>query len=226
MLNKRLLLILAAPGLLLAADRLTLREAQEQALKNHPRLLSATAREEASTFVPKEIRSRYYPTVSGSVTGAGAPGDNSRILAGALNNPLILSRAAFGATVSQLVTDFGRTSHLAKSADFSAKAQGQVTEATRAQVVLQVTRAFFEALRTQAILKVAQQTVDARQIVANQVETLARNKLKSDLDVSFAKVNLDEAKLLLSSAQNDATSAMAELSAALGSRHPNHLRSR
>lgn len=220
---QRLSFRLAVPGALLAgasmlcgADRLTLKEAQEQALKNHPRLLAAAARQEASQFVPKEIRSRYFPVVSGSVTGAGAPGDNSRILAGGLNNPLVLSRFAFGATVSQLVADFGHTSHLAKSADLSARSQGQVTETTRAQIVLNVTRAFFEALRAQAVLEVAQETVRTRQLVVNQVETLARNKLKSELDVSFARVNLDEAKLLLSSAENDASSAAAQLSAALG----------
>jgi outer membrane protein len=49
------------------------------------------------------------------------------------------------------------------------------------------------------------------------VTTLASNKLRSELDVSFAQVNLDEAKLLLTSAENDAKSAMAELDQALGS---------
>ncbi|HEY3839965.1 MAG TPA: hypothetical protein VGL72_25515, partial [Bryobacteraceae bacterium] len=46
-------------------------------------------------------------------------------------------------------------------------------------------------------LAVAPQTVDNRQTIADQVTALANSKLKSGLDVSFANVNLGEAKLLL-----------------------------
>jgi outer membrane protein len=64
---------------------------------------------------------------------------------------------------------------------------------------------------------VAQQTVEARTLVADQVEALANSSLKSSLDVSFAKVNLGEAQLLLVQADNDVQGAFAALSAALGS---------
>jgi len=50
------------------------------------------------------------------------------------------------------------------------------------------------------------------------VTALAKSKLKSELDVSFASVNLAEAKLLLIGAQNDMEKAFAELSRALGNR--------
>ena len=201
----------------LGADQLTLTQARQLALRNHPQIQSAQALAEASEFIPAEVRSRLYPTLMGSVTGAGAPGDNSRILAGGLNNPVILSRAAVGASVTQLITDFGRTRYLAESASLRAQAQGQATNATKAQVLLQVTRAFYEVLRAQAVLRVARETVATRQVVANQVSTLAQNKLKSDLDVSFAQVNLDEAKLLLSNAVNDSSAALTQLNQTLGS---------
>ena len=71
-------------------------------------------------------------------------------------------------------------------------------------------------LRAQAVMKVATQTVAARQLVSDQVTALAESKLKSTLDVSFANVNLAEAKLILVSAQNDMAGAFAQLSAALG----------
>ena len=199
------------------ADQLSLTRARQLALQNHPQIQAAQAFQDASDFVPSEVKARLYPALTGSITGAGAPGDNSRVLAGGLNNPAIFSRLSGGVTVTQLITDFGRTRHLADSASLHAKAQGQVTNATKAQVLLQVTRAYFEALRAQAVLRVANDTVSARQLVANQISTLAANKLKSDLDVSFAQVNLDEAKLLLSNAENDAKSAMTQLNQALGS---------
>jgi outer membrane protein len=52
--------------------------------------------------------------------------------------------------------------------------------------------------------------------VADQVTELAKSKLKSGLDVSFANVNLAEAKLLLAAAENSVQAAFAELSTAMG----------
>ena len=199
------------------AEPLTLTQARQMALRNHPQIQTAQALAEASEFIPTEIRARFFPTVNGSVTGAGAPGTNSALQAGGLTNSTVLSRAAFGGTVSQLVTDFGRTRYLAESASLRAKAQGQFTNVTKAQTLLQMTRAFYDSLRAQAILKVASETVRTRQVVVDQVSSLAQNKLKSDLDVSFAQVNLDEAKLLYSNALNDTQSAQAQLNQTLGS---------
>jgi outer membrane protein len=71
-------------------------------------------------------------------------------------------------------------------------------------------------LRANAVLKVAQQTVSARQLVSDQITALFNSQLKSQLDVSFANVNLADAQLLLSQAQNDLTSAEADLANAIG----------
>ncbi len=84
------------------------------------------------------------------------------------------------------------------------KAQNQNAVATREQILLAVSQAFYEALQTQAVLTVAQQTVAERQTVANQINEFFKNKLKSELDLSFANVNLAQAKLLLLDAQNSA----------------------
>jgi len=63
---------------------------------------------------------------------------------------------------------------------------------------------------------VAEQTVASRQLLADQVGALTKSKLKSDLDLSFANVNLAQAKLLYLDALNNDKSAMASLSAILG----------
>ena len=70
------------------------------------------------------------------------------------------------------------------------------------------------------MLKVAEETVKARQVLTDQVTTLEKNKLKSMLDVSFAQVNLAQAKLLLVQAQNDQKAAEADLAHALGLANP------
>jgi len=66
------------------------------------------------------------------------------------------------------------------------------------------------------VFTVAQQTVSARQTVADQVEALFKSKLKSQLDFSFANVNLAQAKLLLLDAENNENAALATLSMVLG----------
>jgi outer membrane protein len=86
--------------------------------------------------------------------------------------------------------------------------------------LLQVNVSYFGALEAQAVLHVAQQTVDTRQLLLDQVSLLASNKLRSELDVSFARVAVQEGKLLLQKAQNNADDAMTSLSTALGYREP------
>jgi outer membrane protein len=53
--------------------------------------------------------------------------------------------------------------------------------------------------------------------VLNQVTQLAQNQPRSQLDVSFANVNVSEAKLLLIQSQNSLDEAYAELARTLGS---------
>jgi outer membrane protein len=218
----RLLILFAAALSAWCADlpqTLTLRQAEAAALANHPRINAAQLEAEAARQQVTEVRSSFYPTISGNLTGAGA-GDNARIAAGALNNPVIYSRAAAGFTASQLLYDFGRTGDLAASYRFSAIAQQDLAHATQAGVVLAVRGAYYRALRAQSVLAVASGTVQARQTVDDQVHALAASKLKSGLDVSFADVNLSEAKLLLVSARNNVDAAFAELSAAMGLASP------
>jgi len=197
------------------SQSLTLKEAEQIAIQNHPQIQVAISMAAAAAQQVREVRSAYYPTVYGSVTGVDAE-NNSRITAGGLNNPIILERFADGLTVGQLVTDFGRTHELAKSSSLHAQAQQENVVATRADVLLRVDQAYFSVLRAQAVLRVAEETVKSRQLVSDQVTALAQNQIKSGLDVSFANVDLAQAQLLLVQAQNDLDASFAELSSALG----------
>jgi outer membrane protein len=141
---------------------------------------------------------------------------NSRIAAGGLNNPIIFDRESNGVLVGQLLTDFGHTHELTKSSDLHAQAQQEAVVTSQADVLLGVDEAYFGVLKAQAVLQVAQETVNDRQVVVNQVTTMARNQLKSDLDVSFANVELSQAQLLLIQAQNELEASFADLSTALG----------
>ena len=194
---------------------LTLKDAENIARRNNPQISVARLLALASQQVTRETRSSLWPTANLDITGVDSQ-ENSRISAGGLNNPIIYERAAGGVTVSQLITDFGRTNNLIASANMSARAEAQNAIATQEQILLEVNQAFFNALQTHAVLRVAEETVSARALVADQIGALAKNKLKSDLDLSFANVNLAQAKLLLLDAQNNDKAALANLSAVLG----------
>jgi outer membrane protein len=122
--------------------------------------------------------------------------------------------------VSQLLTDFGRTHNLVSSASLRAQAQNSTQFATTADIVVAVDEAFYRALGSQAVLKVASDTVAARQSVSDQVNALTNAKLRSTLDLSFANVSLAQAKLMLLDAQNENQESLASLSALLGNEQP------
>ena len=194
---------------------LSVKDAQALALKNNPQISIARLTALASQQVTREVRSSLWPTARIDLTAVDTNPGN-RITAGALNNPVIYQRAAAGATVSQLITDFGRTTNLVASANLAAKAENQNALATKEQILLAVDQAFYNSLQAQAVLTVAEQTVKDRQTVSDQVGALFKSKLKSELDFSFANVNLAQAKLLLLDAQNNVNSTEATLSAVLG----------
>jgi outer membrane protein len=198
------------------AAGLTLKEAEALALRNHPQIQSAQFTALVSNQVVREQLSAYYPTAFGSITGSAAD-QNTRIGAGLLSASRLFNRFGQGITVEQLITDSGRTPNLVASSKLRARAAQENVRATRYDVLLAVNQAFFEAQRAQALERVAQQTVAERQVVADQVTALVNNKLKSNLDLSFAQVNLAQAKLLLISTQNNISKAFAQLTRALGS---------
>lgn len=198
-----------------AVQRLTVQDAEALALKNNPQISVYHLIYLASNQATREAKSAYYPTIYGSFTAVGGQ-QGSRIAAGNLNAPRLLNRAAGGLALSQLITDFGRTNNLVAMTALRAKAADMNAVATAYQIKLAVDEAFYNALQTFAEEKVAEQTVSARQLVSDQITTLFQNKLRSQLDVSFADANLAQAKLLLLDAQNNYQAALSTLSQVLG----------
>ena len=193
---------------------LTLQEAEAIALQKNPQITVGRLQAlEAREFV-REVRSAMLPQVGLSVTAVDSESGN-RISAGYLTNPTVYPRAAAGASVSQLITDFGRTQNLVSSSVFTAKAQDENAVATQQQIVLAVDEAFYNSLETKALLHVAEETVKARQDLVDQIQALTNAKLRSEIDLSFSKVDLARAKLLLLESQNNYEASLSTLSAIL-----------
>lgn len=195
--------------------QLSLQDARALALKNHPQVLASQAIYLRGDQITREVKSAYYPALNGAITGAQA-NVNSRLGAGVLNDPRLFNHFGSGLALSQLITDSGRTPNLVANARLGAQAGRENFRATQYDVVLGVDQAYYEVLLAQQLVKVAQQTVTTRQTVVDQVSELTRNKLRSDVDLSFAQVNLADAKLMLLRAQDRLQAAYATLAQALG----------
>jgi outer membrane protein len=195
--------------------RLTRAQAEQLAIKNNPRISVGRLLALAQHQMYRETRAAALPNLNGAITAVDA-NEGSRIGAGALTASRLLEHAGAGVTLSQLITDFGRTFNLVSSSKLQEKAQNANALATTEDIVLATDQAFYNALQAQALLKVAQQTVTTRQSAEHQIDELTKNKLKSSLDLAFAEVNLSQAKLLQLDAQNNVDSTNAALTAVLG----------
>jgi outer membrane protein len=196
-------------------ETLTRQQAEQLALKDNPRISVAALSALAQRQVVRETRSAELPSLNGNVTGVDAE-EASRISSGSLSASRLLYHVGAGLSLSQLITDFGRTRNLVASSSLQAKASEQDAQATREDIVLAADFAFYRALEAQATLEVAKSTVNARQTVSDQVDALTASKLKSTLDQSFAQVNLSQAKLLQLDSRNQYDAAMAGLNEVLG----------
>lgn len=208
----------ASPAAGSSVRALTRRQAEALAIRQNPDVSVGKLLALAQHQVVREARSADLPNFTGDITAVDAL-DGSRISAGYLTGSRLITHAGAGGTLSQLITDFGHTRNLIASQKLQARAQDANAVATTEDIVLATDQAFYNALEAQALLRVAAETVKARQTTDDQVRQMTKNKLKSTLDLSFADVDLSQGKLLQLDAQNNADSAMAALDSILGLDH-------
>ncbi len=195
--------------------RLTRPEAEKMALANNPRIHISQLIAKVQHEAVRERLADELPNLTGNITGVAAE-EASRVSSGALTASRLLNHAGGGVQLSQLITDFGRTANLVASAKLQEKARLSDAEASKGEIVLATDQIFYQVIEAQETLKVAQQTVSARQTLTDQVSALASAKLRSELDLSFAQVNLSQARLLTLDAQNNLDAARSALGAVLG----------
>ncbi|MBS1827484.1 MAG: TolC family protein [Acidobacteria bacterium] len=199
-----------------AQQPLTLDQAESLAIQNHPRMKSTQLTVDSAKEIVTQARSAYKPVVSANVT-ASAADHLSRIGAGGgLNASSIFSRFASGIVITGPVWDFGRTSNIVSAARSRVEAASETVNASRADIRIEVRRAYFNALLAQSTVRVARETLEARRLVLKQVSALADSNLRSTLDVGFAEVSVSEAELAVANATTGLNSTLVDLSAAMG----------
>jgi outer membrane protein len=202
------------------SSTLTLAQAESIAIANQPLILAAQLRARAAAQRIHEARSGLMPTIAFNATGAGVADTGAATAAGALTTSSVSDRFAYGGTLTQLVTDFGRTNALIGSERSLAEAQRDQTTLTGAQIRLNVRRAYFQVLGAEAVLHAAREAQANRQLVLRQIGALAQSQLRSTLDVSFAGVLESEAELAVVRAESLVQQQRVGLATSMGQTQP------
>ena len=173
---------------------LSLATAEARALHNQPRLAAETLRAQAMGKRVQQTRSAYFPQLAGNLTAVKANGDTA-VAAGAVTTSSTSTRVAGGFTLTQLVTDFGRTSELVRSSRLTAQAASQHTEDVKQQILRDVDQAYFATEAAESVRGTAQAVLAFRRTSLRQLTALAQSQLRSTLDVQFAQVLVSEAQM-------------------------------
>jgi outer membrane protein len=150
----------------------------------------------------------------GNLTAVEANGDTA-VAAGALTTSSISTRAAGGASLVQMITDFGHTSNLVQSARFEARAADRDEESIRQSILMQVQEAYFSAQAAESVRR-QHRLFWISGGYATAVSALAQSQLRSTLDVQFAQVMVSEAELAVVRAESNVQKTQAQLAASMG----------
>jgi outer membrane protein len=200
-------------------SQLTLHDAEQIAIRNNPRIRVAQLLARAQHQVYRQTRAGYLPQLDGGAVAAQAD-NGSRFTFDGLRSTRLLTHAGGGLDFHQLLTDFGHTTNLMASSRLYEKAQNAQAQASTLDIVLITDQAFYNALEAQALVNVAQQTVDTRRTTDQQIMELTNNKLRSTIDLAFADEDLARAQLLLLDAQTQYQNAINGLTSVLGFDRP------
>jgi outer membrane protein len=199
-----------------APTTLTLAQAQSIALENHPNVKIASLDVDTAAQMVGIAKSAYFPQVNFTGVRAFAEPGTRIASTGGLTDPTIIDRGSVGINAGELVTDFGRTDSLVEASKQALHEQEARGAATRQSVLLAVTQAYFDALRAQALVDVANRTLAQRQTLLSQITSLEQAQLRSSLDVSIAKQDMADAQQLVLEANNRELDSYATLNEALG----------
>jgi outer membrane protein len=229
----------ADEGALPGATQLSLRQAEQTALRNQPTMRQAHGLYEAAEGRVEEARAGYLPQVTGTATYERTTG-NFASRPGTLPQSLMASGAAggsgtmvtaaatpvswdpkynyfqFGATGSQLIYDFGQTSNKINSAGASRDAAGDNTRTATLQTLLNVRRAYFAARANRDLVAVAEETVQNQNKHVEQTQAFVRTGIQPDINLATVQTALANAKVQLVTARNNYAVAEAQLSQAMG----------
>lgn len=207
----------APPGPAPASPRvLSLDDAVRLASQNQPQLRQARAGTEAAQARADEARAPLLP----QLTGSAAYKRGTANLPGFPESSSSVNQWAFGATLSQLVWDFGQTTGRHEAARESAAAQQATERATQLQVLYSVRSAFFTARAARDLVGVARETLQNQEAHLRQVQGFVEVGRSPEIDLAQVRTDRANAEVQLIQAQNGYETAKAQLNQAMGIEGP------
>jgi TolC family type I secretion outer membrane protein len=190
---------------------LTIEDAVQIGLENHPRIKSASERIGSQEAVLGQQMSAYYPTVtlnnryqtSQSSTSGGSDEASESYS----------SQASFNMTLY----NFGKREGNVQAARETLNATKQDYATTTQDVVLAIKQAYYIYLGTQEVVRVRQETVRSRDLLVRQARGFYEVGTRARIDVARAEANLFSAQADLIAAENAVKIAWVTLRNAMGS---------
>ncbi|MGA2192133.1 MAG: TolC family protein [Nitrospirota bacterium] len=202
---------------------LTLEEAIDMALGGHPRIKGAKADVTAAEFRILQAKSAFWPQLSfqidrnytllGEVTPAITPKTNKPTL---VETKGYLTYNDFLFTGSWTVFDFGRTYFAVKSSRALEYSLKDTLTATEQMVAYDVMDAYYNLLKSQTLVKVQEETLNAAFSHLKQAEGFFEVGVKPRFDVTQAEVQVNNAKVSLLQANDAVKGARVTLNTKIG----------
>lgn len=203
---------------------LTLQEAIDTALAQHPTLRMGQAtvevaqqrvRQQVAGYLPRGAYSYTYTRqqrpLTAAVSGVQVNGEQrQRTISQSFN----FNSTTF--SLSQLLFDFGRTLDSIRSALASVEASTADFEATRQTVIFSTKQAYYGVLAAQRLLQVAEETVQQNQQHLEEAQSRFQVGLVPRFDVTQAQVQVSNAELNQVTARNNVALARETLRTAMG----------
>lgn len=232
------------------APFLSLRDAIERGLAEHPLIERARAASKSAAAETKQTKGRQYPWLEASIAGGAGSirvlsSDGANIHATGDLAEDFINRSGFhqrgggrgfalagalpkynqnmttgGLILNQLITDFGKTAHRILANQATETATEKEILTNRALVILNVQQAYLTCLMQQRLLDIAAENLEKRTLIRDQIQTLYKHQLKSKLDLDLVTVEVRNAELALIKARNDLAQAFAALNNAMGIEGP------
>ncbi len=201
-----------------AKQVLTLEGALEFALKNNPNLESARQGIAQSQAQVTQAKAPWWPQLTGSAKYSRNYIDSHRGAALAGSRDEHYNGYDTSLSVTQRIYDFGKTTGVIDQAKEQLNSSIQDLGNTLAQVVQQTKNGYFEVLKNQQLVVVAQQTLASQQKHLDQSQAFYKGGLRPKIDVTRGEVSVANAKLSLITAQYNERNSRVALERTLGGR--------
>jgi outer membrane protein len=190
---------------------LTLEDVVRIAIENHSSIKSAQFQIRAQDAVMHQQMAAYYPTINFNSFYR-----TSNTVSTALNSSKGFDTVSSAANVSMTLYNFGKREGSVQSARDTLEATQQAYNVTSNNIVLSVKQAYYGVLQANALLRVNEDTVKARETTLRQAQGFYDVGTKPKSDLTQAQANLYIAQANLITARNGVDVAWASLINAMG----------